>query len=287
MRTSFLAFLWSILLNQGNYRQQSKKIIMVQALTAAIIALFLGVIAFIVRKIKRATLGSEFKDLEKVLGRFGSSTNIKFEIIKDKENVLLSFTPTQLSKFIRLKYSDRKAWKENEYGLYNKVIEDNDDTNVFNIEIVDVSYNGLHIKCPTGWSIVKTDSDEKVGGMHLPVITSSDGNDNIITAKVMKTYLSIEDSVERFIWEEKSQRSKFIRSASKSYLDKGRPSCSVGYAYKYGDSYRYGLVYGCQLTHDLAILLHIKVIDDWSVLCSKPISEIIDTVEYDNTEVHS
>ena len=260
---------------------------MVQALTAAIVALFLGVIAFIVRKIKRATLGSEFKDLEKVLGRFGSSTNIKFEIAKDKENVLLSFTPTQLSKFIRLKYSDRKAWKENEYGLYNKVIEDDDNTNVLNIEIVDAFYNGLHIKCPTEWSIVKTDSDEKVGGIHLPIITSSDGNDNIITAKVMKTYLSIAESVERFIWEEKAMRSKFIRSASISNVKNGRPSCSVGYAYKFGDSYRYGLVYGCQLTHDLAILLHIKVIDDWAVLCSKSISEIIDTVEYDSTEIHS
>ena len=259
---------------------------MVQALTAAIIALFFGVIAFIVRKIKRASLGSEFKDLEKVLGRFGSSTNIKFEIAKDKENVLLTFTPTQLSKFIRLKYSNRKTWKENEFGLYSKVTEDNDNTNVCNFEIIDAFYNGLHIKCPTGWSIEKTDSDEKVGGVHLPVITSSDGNDSIITAKVMKTYLGIEETIERFVWEEKAQRSKFIRSASKSYLDKGRPSCSVGYAYKFGDSNRYGLVYGCQLINDLANLLHIKVIDDWSVLCSKPISEIIDTVEYDNTEVH-
>lgn len=260
---------------------------MERALTAAIVALFLGVIAFIVRKIKRVTLGSEFKDLEKVLYRFGSWTNIQFGITKDKENVLLTFTPTQLSKFIHLKHSDRKAWKENEYALYSKVIEDNDNTNVINIEIVDAFYNGLHIKCPVGWSVEKTDSDEKVGGMHLPVITSSDGNDNTITVKVMKTYLSIEETVERFIWEEKAQRSKFIRSASKLYLDKGRPSCSVGYAYKYGDSNRYGLVYGCQLTNDLAILLHIKVIGDWSALCSKPISEVIDTVEFDNTKVCS
>jgi len=261
---------------------------MVQALTAAIVALFLGAIAFIVRKIKRAALGSEFKDLEKVLDKFGSSSMIEFGITKNEGIITMPFTPTQLSSFIRLKYSERKQWKENEYELYKKVIGDNDNSNTNGvlIECVDVVYNGLHMKCPLGWSVEKKDSDEKSGGKCLPIITSSDGNDNIITAKVMKTYLSIEETIERMIWDEKAQRSKFIRSVPMSNVKNGCPTSQVGYAYKYADYNRYGFVYGCQLSSDLAIILHIKLIDDWSVLCSKSIGEIIDTVEYDNTEVH-
>lgn len=67
---------------------------MVQALTAAIVALFIGAIAFIVRKIKRAMLGSEFKDLEKVLDKFGSSGIIEFGIAKDEGIISMPFTPT-------------------------------------------------------------------------------------------------------------------------------------------------------------------------------------------------
>lgn len=259
---------------------------MVQALTAAIVALFIGAIAFIVRKIKRAALGSEFKDLEKVLDKFGSSGMIEFGIAKDEGIISMPFTPTQLSLFIRSKYSEGKRWKENEYGLYKKVIEDIDNTNGVSIECVDAIYNGLHMKCPLRWTVEKKDSDEKIGGKCLPIITSSDGDGNIITAKVMNTYLSIEETIERFIWDEKAQRSKFIRSVSKSNVKKACSTCQVGYAYKYADYNQYGLVYGCQLTPDLAILLNIKYKDDWSVLCSKSIGEIIDTVEYNNTEIH-
>lgn len=191
-----------------------------------------------------------------------------------------------MSSFIRLKYSEGKLWKENEYGLYKKVVENNDNTNDVLIECVEAVYNGLHLKCPIGWSVEKKDSDEKIGGKCLPVISSSDGNDNIITAKVMKTYLCIEETIERLIWDEKAQRSKFISNVPVSNVKKGFPTSQVGYAYKYADYNRYGFVYGCQLSSDLAIILHIKLIDDWSVLCSKSIGEIIDTVEYDNTEVH-
>lgn len=259
---------------------------MVQALTAALIALFLGAIAFVIRRIKRATLGSEFKDLEKVLDSFGSTNNIIFTVTKNEESISTSFTPTQLREFIRLKHTNGKEWKDNEYGLYKKVIEDSSNTNEFSIDCIDTFYNGLHIKSPIGWYIGKTESDEKIEGMHLPIITSSDGKGNIITAKVLKSYLNIEESVERFIWDVKAQRSKFIRGASKSNVINGCSTCSVGYAYKYADYILYGLVIGYQLKSDLVILLQLTYKNDWSVLCSKSITEIIDSVKYDNTEVH-
>lgn len=257
-----------------------------KALGAAILAFLITIVSIIIRLIKRASLGSEFKDLEKVLDSFGSTNNIIFNITKGEESISTSFTPIQLRKFIRLKHTNGKEWKNNEYGLYKKVIDDSSNTNEFSIDCIDASYNGLHMKSPIGWYLGKTDSDEKIKGMPLPIITSSDGEGNIITAKVLKSYLNIEESVERFIWDVKAQRSKFICGASKSNVINGCSTCSIGYAYKYADYILYGLVIGYQLKSDLVLLLQLTYKDDWSVLCSKSITEIIDSAKYDNTEVH-
>ncbi len=248
---------------------------MEKALAAAIVALFLAFVAGIIKLIKRAALGSEFKDLEKILEKFGSTKSIEFDITNGEEKLLKTFSPKQLSEFIRMKYQERKQWKNKDIELYHKVLENNNISESLSKDTRDICHKGLYIKSPINWSFDNSENKS------FPIITCYDGNDNSITVLVDERYSSIEDCVEKRIWEIKESRSKFIRSTPKNGIVNNYPTCSVGYAYKYADYNRYGLVVGYQIASDLAAILHITYKKDWSFLCSELITSIINSVKYE------
>jgi hypothetical protein len=246
-----------------------------KALAASLWSLTIAIVVGIIRIIKRATLGSEFKDLEKVLDKFGSTNNIEFDITNGEEKLLKSFSPKQLSEFIRMKYQERKQWKNKELELYHKVLENNNISEPCSRDTKDICYKGLYIKSPMNWSFDNSENKS------FPIITCYDGNDNSITVFVDERYISIEDCVERNIWKIKASRNKFIRSTPTNRTINGYPTCSVGYAYKYADYNRYGIVIGYPVADNLAAILHITCKKDWSFLCSDLITTIIDSVKYD------
>lgn len=247
---------------------------MEKALAAAIVALFLAIVAGIIKLIKRAALGSEFKDLEQVLDKFGSAKSIEFDITNGEEKLLKTFTPKQLYEYIRMKYQERKQWKNKGIELYQKVLENNF-SDLLPRDTRDISHKGLHIKCPMKWSFEKSENKS------YPIITCYDGNDNSITVLVDERYSSVEDCVEKRIWEIKEYRSKFIRSTSKNGIVNNYPICSVGYAYKYANYNRYGIVIGYPIAYNLVAIMHIACKEDWSFLCSELITSIIDSVNYE------
>ena len=247
---------------------------MEKALAAAIVALFLAIVAGIIKLIKRAALGSEFKEIEKVLDKFGNSKSIEYEIGNGEEKLIKEFSPKQLSEFIRKKYQDKKLWENKDLELYQKVLENNSSSESCIEEVMDICHKGLHVKSPTNWSFDKSENKS------FPIITCYDGDDNSIKVFVNERYSSIEDCVEKSIWEIKASRSKFIRSAPKKVTLNGYPCCSVGYAYKFANYNRYGLVIGYQIANNLVAILNVTCKKDWSFLCSELIMSIIGSVKY-------
>ena len=164
---------------------------MVQALTAAIVALSFAIVAGIIKLIKRAALGSEFKEIEKVLDKFGSTKSIEYEIVNGEEKLIKKFSPKQLSEFISKKYQNKKLWENKDLELYQKVLENNSSTDSCIEEVMDIYHKGLFVKSPANWAFDKSENKS------FPIITCYDGDDNSIEVFVNERYSSIEDCVEK------------------------------------------------------------------------------------------
>ena len=128
------------------------------ALGAAILSLIITIAAVMIRLIKRASLGSEFRDIEKILDKFGSSKDIEFDINEGEEKDMKSFSPKQLSEFIKIKHQHKKQWEDKKLALYKLVIESKTAPDTITENLLDVCHKGLYIKIPKNWSFEKREN---------------------------------------------------------------------------------------------------------------------------------
>lgn len=257
---------------------------MVEIITAVIVALLFSAAAGIVKLIKKASLDSEFKDIERVLRNFGSTDTIEFEIAKDEGTVLTPFSPKQLSEFIRLKHNDN-CWKGKEFDLMHKVKNTIDSTEVLP-ELKEITFCGVSIKCPSNWMIETMYSknlDRFENSNNYPTIKCNNGNETSFSVVVQETSSSSDAIVISYINEIKLFGKSFIHSELIHLKNNKSTMCtSCSYAYKQKKQNRYGmiLVYQKDSSHIVKFTASCK--DDWSLMCSNLITTIIDSIEYDN-----
>ena len=256
------------------------------ALTAVIVALFIGAIATIAKWITYAFLDPEFKNLGKVFPFFGKNKKIEFEIsqgigeneIKKKE----SFSPRELALFLRMKYQDSKEWKGKEFDLLQQVKDDISNSEEAPLpNLVVVKTKNISMLCPVEWSVDKFEDKYEYTTIKCK---SDDGISIIVKVDVM--FKSIKSIQEDYIRGIGKGLSKFICGRAKSETFKGNKASSCGYAYKNekNESY-YGYVLVYILNSSRVAIIDVSCKYDWSILCSKLNAKIIDSVEYSDNKV--
>ena len=251
-------------------------------------SLFTGIIAVIsaiIFLVRRLSLGSEFKDLEKVLDSFGSTNSIDYEIIQDKESTQMSFSPKELYEFIKLKHKESDKWKRKEYELAKTVkehhrYEENDIP-----ELHEISYKGLSIKCPIDWSSETIDMknlDIAAVSDTYPIIRGNNKDGYSFSLKAESISTEPKEYVKVFIKGIMSYGKKFVHGAYKPF-NIGNESCySCGYGYKLNGNNRYGIVIAWKFDAYHIISFSVSCVDDWSILCSKLTHEMINSIKYSN-----
>lgn len=214
------------------------------------------------------------------MDKFGSTKCIEFDILNNGEQkITKTFTPKQLSEYIRIKHQEKKQWEDKPQELYQRVIETNNTIETIPGDLIEIYHKGLHIKSLSTWSIEK-----KENNICPSIIRCYDGDKVSITVSINKRFSDIEDSVENNVKEIGEYRSKFIRSTPKKDIINAYSTYSVGFAYKFDSFNRFGLVIGYQISSDLVAILHISCINDWSILCSELIRQIEESVKYEPQE---
>ena len=252
-------------------------------------AIFLGIIAVIsaiIFIVRRLSLDSESKDLEKVLDSFGNTNSIDYEIVQDKESTQMAFSPKELSEFIKLKHKESRRWKKNEYELFRIVKERHRHETDYLPDLNEITYKGLHIKCPNDWTyetIDKKNLEIDALSDSYPIIRGRSDDGYVFSLKAESTSSEPKNYVKTFIKEIMSNSKKFIHGTYKPFNNNKNESCySCGYGYKLNDSNRFGIIIAWKFDAYHIISFSVSYANDWSVLCNKLTQEMINSVRYGN-----
>lgn len=252
-----------------------------------IISVAIFIVSAIILLVRRLSLNSESKETEKVLGYFGHTDMLHFEISQKEENGLVTkdelFKPIELYHFLKQKYKEPNKWKGQEFELAKTVKETTYSENVIIPEYKEISYRGLRIKCPVNWTSEvsdKKDYDILADSDTYPLIKCKNDNGVSFSLKLETTAEEPDDYIYSYITEIRSFGKKFIHSVCEPFDVHNESAYSCGYGYKMNGANIYGMVLAYSIDSKHNLVFNSNCQEDWSIMCSEFFRTIIESIDY-------